>query len=148
MSPDDGAPNRQEISRSGGQVVVTFKYGPSYAPRTYTSVYVSVQESVEAKATLAPGLLWRLVRSNRCPAASCICSGKRFHYSTPVCIARGIWRAKSLGRRKAKSAQRAKLAKATKGRNVARIRPRGKAKRSFSSRKGNGVVPLRRIISL
>lgn len=129
-------------------MVVTFKYGPSYAPRTYTSVYVSVQESVEAKATLAPGLLWRLVRSNRCPAASCICSGKRFHYSTPVCIARGIWRAKSLGRRKAKSAQRAKLAKATKGRNVARIRPRGKAKRSFSSRKENGVVPLRRIISL
>lgn len=38
--------------------------------------------------------------------------------------------------------------KATKGRNVARIRPRGKAKQSFSSRKGNGVVPSRRIISL
>lgn len=86
-------------------MVVTFKYGPSYAPRTYASVYVSVQESVEAKATLAPGLLWRLVRSNRCPAASCVYSGKRFHYSAPMCTARGIWRAKSLGEKRSRNAQ-------------------------------------------
>lgn len=71
-------------------------------------------------------------------------SGKRFHYSTPVCIARGIWRAKSLGRRKAKWSVQSWPKRQRVVTSRLFYRREGKAKQSFSSRKGNGVAPLRR----
>ena len=70
-------PDRWSLLSSTALRTVSYLY-----TRARVCVYVAVQESVEAKATLAPGLLWRLVRSNRCPVAACIHPGKRFHYST------------------------------------------------------------------
>lgn len=98
---------------------------------------MAVQESVEAKATLAPGLLWRLVRSNRCPTAACIYSGKRFHYSTFGVYSSVNMACEECRAEKSEVGAKAKLGKATKGRNVARrIRRRGKAKRKQIFRRG------------